>query len=143
MRAEGTPLLSIPPVLAKSRADRCMHTRTALGLSDLAGIERDLSLTCAYTLYSTSGSRVSLADAAALHGLLPNQEAPPAAQPLGRAASAGHQAPEPNLLKGAQPPPGGGDVSIIIEGSGNSGKVTRFRVSRSSGCAAVLPRTVK
>lgn len=74
MREEGTPLLSVPHVLAKSHADRCMHTRTALGLSNVAGTERDLLLTCAHTLYSTSGSGVSLADAAALHGLLSNQE---------------------------------------------------------------------
>lgn len=70
---------------------------------------------------------------------LPKTSATPAAQPLGRATSAGHEAPEPNFLKSAQPPPGGGDVSIVIEGSGNSGKVTRFRLSRSSGCAAGLP----
>jgi hypothetical protein len=69
---------------------------------------------------------------------------PSLAQPLQRAQELGHGSPTRRLLSETESglaPAGtstGGEVSILIDGSPSRGKVTRFRVSRTSMCAAPL-----
>ena len=82
-----------------------------------------------------SQQRAQMHGGSRLSQQLQSPSPPQAVQSPRRTASIGRHAPEADAGQGRQPPPAGGDVAILIEGSGDSRKTTRFRLSLTSMCA--------